>query len=61
MKKTRHSIDLSGKTKKARASARPKDTSGSFMGIPIAVPAVRPKGVTVQQIRKAVAEACKRA
>jgi len=62
MKKARQfSIDLNGEPKKARKTAKRKDASGTFMGIPIADPAVRPKGVTVRQIRKAVADARKRA
>ena len=61
MKKARHySIDAGSETKKPRKPAKRKGTSGSFMGIPIADPAVRPKGITVRQIRKAVAEARKR-
>ena len=49
------------RTKGSRKLAKRKGASGSFMGIPIADPAVRPKGVTVKQIRRAVAEALKRA
>jgi hypothetical protein len=61
MKKPRYPIDSAPKGSKRRKPAKGKDAPGSFMGIPIADPAVRPRGVTVRQIRKAVAEARKRA
>jgi len=38
-----------------------KVLSGSFMGIRIVDPAVKPRGTTVKQIREAVATARKRA
>lgn len=38
-----------------------KTLSGSFMGIRIVDPAVKPRGTTVKRIREAVADARKRA
>jgi hypothetical protein len=38
-----------------------KAETGNFMGIPIADPAVKPRGTTVKKIREAVAAARKRA
>jgi hypothetical protein len=61
MKKPRYPIEPTPKGGKRRKPAKSKNAAGSFMGIPIADPAVRPRGVTVRQIRKAVAEARKRA
>ena len=58
---------VSGMSKKAsKGSATPtksgdKALSGSFMGIRIVDPAVKPRGTTVKRIREAVADARKRA
>lgn len=41
--------------KSGKHSETVSHTDGSFMGIRIADPAVKPKGTTVRQIRKAVA------
>jgi len=47
----------SGKNPKGTGKA----LSGSFMGIRIVDPAVKPRGTTVKRIREAVADARKRA
>jgi hypothetical protein len=57
----------SGMSKKASkapgksAKSGDKTASGSFMGIRIVDPAVKPRGTTVKRIREAVADARKRA
>lgn len=43
------------------AKSAGKTLSGSFMGIRIVDPAVKPRGTTVKRIREAVADARKRA
>jgi hypothetical protein len=52
-------------SKKASKGSGKKDTGkalpGSFMGIRIVDPAVKPRGTTVKRIREAVADARKRA
>ncbi len=45
----------SDKTPKARKDAK-RGKGGSFMGIRIADPAVKPRGTTVREIRRAVAK-----
>ena len=47
----------SGKIAKSTGKIQP----GSFMGIRIVDPAVKPRGTTVKRIREAVADARKRA
>jgi hypothetical protein len=51
--------------KASKASGKPAKstdkTSGSFMGIRIVDPALKPRGTTVKRIREAVAGARKRA
>jgi hypothetical protein len=50
-KETRHS----DKARKSGSDAK-RGNDGSFMGIRIADPAVKPRGTTVREIRRAVAK-----
>ena len=51
---------LFGTEHKVRVAKKSPAARGTFAGIKIATPAVRPRGTTVRQIRKAVAAAAKR-
>ena len=46
---------MSKKTEKKPSGKRAAASSGTFMGIRIADPAVKPRGTTVKKIREAVA------
>jgi len=47
--------DRAGKAPKQGKSVVKSGNDGRFMGIPIADPAVKPRGTTVREIRRAVA------